>query len=172
MDVGAWLPVAFRGMAEAEAFVEAVCVLHPGSAGEDEGGAAGVARVLYAGAHERTADAVPLLLWRDGKDAQFGFVGAGDFLPAAAGQGAGEGADGYAVLSRDEYQRLLRALGGVRDFDEVGAVRRSMASQSAGSQGVMCRVVIFSLCSGEELCSRSIHRAFFMVAFFSVAGRG
>ena len=122
MDVGARLPVAFRGVMEAEAFVEAVSGVHPSGAGEDEGGAAGVARVFYASADQRAADALPLLLWRDGEDAQFGFIGTGDFLPAAAGQGAGEGADRYAVLPRDEYQRLLRALGGVRDFDEVRVV--------------------------------------------------
>ena len=103
MDVGARLPVAFRGVMEAEAFVEAVSGVHPGGAGEDEGGATRMARVFDTGAHERAADASPLRFWRDGKDAQFGFVGTGDFLPAAAGQGAGEGADGYAVLSRDEY---------------------------------------------------------------------
>ena len=113
MDVGAWLPVAFRGVAEAEAFVEAVSGVHPGGAGKDKRGAAGAACVFDAGADKRAADALSLLRWLNGEDAQFGFIGTGDFLPAAAGQGAGEGADGYAVLPRDEYQRLLRALGGV-----------------------------------------------------------
>ena len=73
----------------------------------------------------------------DGEDAQFGFSGAGDFLPAAAGQRAGEGADGYAVFSRDEYQCLLRALGNVQDFDEVRVVRGKAARcVSAGGQAV------------------------------------
>ena len=75
MDIGARLPVAFRGVMEAEAFVEAVSGVHPGGAGEDERGATRVARVFDTGAHERAADASPLCFWRDGKDAQFGFVG-------------------------------------------------------------------------------------------------
>ena len=93
--------------------------------------------MFYASANQRAADALPLLLWHDGEDAQFGFIGTGDFLPAAAGQGAGEGADRHAVLSRDEYQRLLRALGDVQDFNEVGVVcGKTARCVGAGGQAI------------------------------------
>ena len=136
--MGARFPVAFRGVMEAEAFVEAVSGVHPGGAGEDEGGASGMAGVFGTGTDEGAADALSLLFRRNGEDAQFGFIGTGDFLPdAAAGQGAGEGADRHAVLSRDEYQRLLRALGDVQDFNEVGVVcGKTARCVGAGGQAI------------------------------------